>query len=137
MKQLIPRSKNAFGLLAVLVAGCVGFGTWYQLSSRADDSSGTKVQVVDARQDIEGAIRKACEDAGKKLSGEVNDLRVEGVFAQATAVCRAGSETSMRPMYFTLKFAGNIWGMLQQGEEPPLVSSLPDPQLPLQFAHGE
>jgi hypothetical protein len=119
------------------VVGLVGFGVSYQLWSRADDGSGVVLQVVDGREEIRSVIKAACERAGKSVEGEINDLKVEKEFAQATAVCRSTGDASVRPTYFTLKFSGNVWQMLQQGYEPPSPAKLPDPQLPAQFAHGE
>jgi hypothetical protein len=137
MKQLLPLLRTNRLVAASVVLALVGFGVSYQLWSRADDGAGAEIKVVDGREEIRSVIKAACERAGKSVVGEINDLKVENEFAQATAVCRSASDASVQPTYFTLKFAGNIWQMLQQGFEPPSPANLPDPQLPAQFAHGE
>jgi hypothetical protein len=136
MKLLASRFPGRLVLLAVLVLGLVGFGVAYRLSSRADQES-AGLEVVDSRTSARAAVVSACESSGRTLSGDVNDLQIEGQFAQATAICRDGGSTSMQPTFFTLKLKEGAWMLLQQGTEPPSAAHPPDPGLPARFASGD
>jgi hypothetical protein len=137
MKLLAARSRNELTLLGALVLAAVGFGTWYRLTSMADQEAGAVVQVVDSRSDVRAAVQTACEHSGDGVAGEVNDVQVDGQFAQATAVCRKVGSENMQPTFFTFKLTGGTWKLLAQGPEPPSAAKLPDPQLPAKFASSD
>jgi hypothetical protein len=137
MKLLAGRSKNEFVLMGALVLAAVGFGTWYRLTSMADQEAGSVLQVVDSRADIRTGVVKACEASGRAVDGEVNDVQVAGQFAQATAVCQVTGNSSTQPTYFTFKLKGGNWKLLMLGSEPPSAANLPDPQLPAKFASSD
>jgi hypothetical protein len=103
----------------------------------ADREAGSVLEVVDSRTDVRLAVAKACGDSGRVVAGEVNDVQIDGQFGQATAVCRQAGSSDAQPTYFTFKFTGGNWTLLQQGPEPPSAADLPDPQLPAKFANSD